>query len=66
MSLKPALLIFIAVLTAGCAIEAPQYTTDCDWVRPIRPSRHDVLTDGTVAQIVALNEVWERVCEPMP
>ena len=66
MSLKPILLIYAAVLTAGCAIEVPTYNTECDWVQPIRPSREDVLTDGTVAQIVALNEVWERVCEPLP
>ena len=62
MSLNPALLICATVLTVGCAIEAPTFNTECDWLQPIRPSRYDVLTDETVAQIVALNEVWEEVC----
>lgn len=62
MSLKPTLLICAAVLTAGCAIEAPTYNTECDWLQPIRPSRYDVLTDETVAQILTHNEVWEKVC----
>jgi hypothetical protein len=62
MSLKPALLICAAVLAAGCAIDVPPNDAGCDWVQPIRPSHEDRLTDGTVAQIVALNEVWEEVC----
>lgn len=36
--------------------------SDCDWAEPIRPSRADVLTDGTLEQIVAHNEIGERLC----
>ena len=36
--------------------------TDCDWAEPIKPSRADVLTDDTLAQIVAHNEIGERLC----
>ncbi|MDV7271849.1 hypothetical protein RYZ20_13145 [Thioclava sp. A2] len=35
---------------------------DCDWAEPIRPSRRDVLTEDTRAQIVAHNEIGERLC----
>jgi hypothetical protein len=49
-------------LTAGCAIEPRWVHDDCDWAEPIRPSRGDVLTDGTLAQIVAHNEIGERLC----
>lgn len=55
-------LISIAVLTAGCATDLRPLRDDCDWAEPIRPSREDVLTDGTLAQIVAHNEVGERIC----
>lgn len=61
-SLKHLLLIGATALSAGCGIEAPQFDTGCDWVMPIRPSHQDQLTDGTVAQILAHNEVWEEVC----
>ena len=49
-------------LTAGCAIEPRWVHDDCDWAEPIRPSRADVLTDGTLAQIVAHSEIGERLC----
>jgi hypothetical protein len=56
-------LISIAVLTAGCAMTGPRHLrADCDWAEPIRPSREDVLTDGTLEQIVAHNEIGERLC----
>lgn len=56
-------LISTAALTAGCVTTAPRpIRSDCDWAEPIRPSREDVLTDGTLAQIVAHNEVGERIC----
>jgi len=55
-------LILTAVLTAGCAIEPRWVHDDCDWAEPIRPSRGDVLTDRTLAQIVAHNEIGERLC----
>ena len=61
-SLKHLLLISAAALSAGCGIKAPQFDTACDWVMPIRPSKQDQLTVGTVAQILAHNEVWKEVC----
>jgi hypothetical protein len=55
-------LILTAVLTAGCGTESRFLRDDCDWAEPIRPSRADVLTDETLAQIVAHNEIGERLC----
>jgi hypothetical protein len=55
-------LILSAVFTAGCAIEPWGLRDDCDWAEPIRPSRQDVLSDGTLAQIVAHNEAGSRLC----
>ena len=55
-------LILTAVLSAGCAIDPSRYRESCDWAEPIRPSRADVLTDETSAQIVAHNEIGERLC----
>ncbi|WP_420587680.1 hypothetical protein [Marivita sp.] len=55
-------LILSAGLTAGCAIDARGLRDDCDWAEPIRPSRGDVLSDETLAQILAHNEVGARLC----
>ena len=55
-------LILTFGLTAGCAIDPSRYRESCDWAEPIHPSRGDVLTDGTLAQIVAHNEIGERLC----
>lgn len=55
------LLALIAVSTAGCATD-PILKSDCDWVKPIRPSRADVLTEQTKQQIVAHNEAGEKLC----
>ena len=55
-------LILAIGLTAGCATEPRFLRDDCDWAEPIRPSRADVLTDETLAQIVAHNEIGERLC----
>ena len=50
---KPiAMLLLIAVSTAGCATERLA-RNDCDWAQPIRPSRKDVLTRQTKEQIAA-------------
>ena len=53
-------------LTAGCAIDPRGLRDDCDWAEPIRPSRQDVLSDDTLAQIVAHNEVGARLCGWQP
>lgn len=59
---KPASLILcVAVSTAGCATDSRPL--ECVWVEPIRPSRADVLTDGTARQILVHNETWERLCQ---
>jgi hypothetical protein len=55
-------LTLTVALTAGCAIEPSRYRESCDWAEPIRLSRADVLTDETFAQIVAHNEIGERLC----
>ena len=55
-------MIFSAALTAGCATEPTSQSDACDWAQPIRPSRADVLTEGTLAQIVAHNETGEVLC----
>lgn len=59
-------LILSAGLTVGCAIDPRFVRDDCDWAEPIRPSRADVLSDGTLAQIVAQNEVGARLCGWVP
>jgi hypothetical protein len=59
-------LILIPALSAGCAIDPHGLRTDCDWAEPIKPSRADVLTDDTLAQIVAHNEIGERLCGWVP
>ena len=55
-------LSLIVALTTGCAIDPRVPRDDCDWAEPIRLSRADVLSDGTLAQIVAHNEIGERLC----
>ena len=57
---------FSAALTAGCATEPTSQSDACDWVQPIRLSRADVLTEGTLAQIVAHNETGEVLCGWVP
>ena len=59
-------LILSTGLTAGCAIDPRDLRDDCDWAEPIRPSRQDVLTDITLAQIVAHNEIGARLCGWVP
>jgi hypothetical protein len=56
-----AMLLLIAVSTAGCATERLA-RSDCDWARPIKPSRKDVLTRKTKEQIAAHNEAGARIC----
>jgi hypothetical protein len=56
-----AILISIAVSTAGCATDL-RLTSDCDWAQPIRPSRSDVLTRQTKEQILAHNDAGAKIC----
>ena len=56
--LLPGLLLAVsACATSGPAIDS------CVWVKPIYVSKADVLTDGTVEQILRHNEAWERICK---
>ena len=59
-------LILSVGLTVGCAIDPRGLRDDCDWAEPIRPARTDVLSDGTLAQIVAHNEVGAQLCGWQP
>ena len=54
--------ILSAALTAGCAIDPTPDRDACDWAALIRPSRADVLSDSTLAQIVTHNEIGTRLC----
>ena len=55
-------LILTAVLSAGCGIDPRDLWDNCYWAEPIRLSRADVLTDETLKQIVAHNEIGARLC----
>ncbi len=44
---------------SGCATSEPQ---DCMLFQAIRPSKADVLTDGTVTQILEHNKVGKAIC----
>lgn len=59
-------LISMIALIAGCGTSRSVWDSDCAWAEPIRPSRSDVLTDGTLRQIVAHNEVGARLCGWVP
>jgi hypothetical protein len=59
-------MILSAGLTAGCAIDPQSLRDACDWAEPIRPSRSDSLSDGTLTQIVAHNEIGTRLCGWQP
>lgn len=48
----------VVLLVAGCETRS----NSCDWAAPLRPSTQDVLTQGTVEQIVLHNTLGERLC----
>lgn len=56
-----AMLVLIAVSTAGCAID-PSLRSDCDWAQPIKLLRQDVLSRQTKAQIAAHNDTGAKLC----
>ena len=56
--LLPGLLLAVS----ACSSVGPA-TNECVWVKPIYVSKADVLTEGTVEQILRHNETWERVCK---
>lgn len=59
-------LILSAGLIAGCGINPRGLHADCDWAEPILASRQDSLSEGTLAQIVAHNEIGARLCGWVP
>lgn len=59
------MLALTTALMGGCATN-PAFKDDCDWSKPIRPSRADVLTDGTKRQILAHNEAGKKLCGWQP
>lgn len=56
------LLLSLMLGVSACAISGPA-TDSCAWVKPIYVSKQDVLTDGTVDQILAHNEKWAEICD---
>jgi hypothetical protein len=56
-----AMIASIGVSIAGCATD-PILRKDCDWAKPIKPSRADVLSRQTKEQIAAHNEIGARLC----
>jgi len=49
-------------LIAGCGIDPNHLGTDCAWAEPIRTSRQDVMSDTTLSQIVAHNDLGAQLC----
>ena len=67
MTFKTLIVPILSVgLTGGCAIDPRDLRDDCDWAEPIRSSRQDLLSDDTLAQIVAHNEVGAQLCGWQP
>jgi hypothetical protein len=50
-----------AASISGCAT-SPVFKDDCNWAKPILPSRADVLTGETRRQILAHNEAGAKLC----
>jgi hypothetical protein len=55
------LLVSLTLAVSACGTVGPAIDS-CVWVKPIYVSKQDVLTDGTVAAILAHNEKWQEIC----
>lgn len=53
-------LLALTLLVSAC-VGGP-VSDYCAIASPIHPDERDVLTDGTVLQILTHNETWERLC----
>jgi hypothetical protein len=53
----------LVILLSGCAGGSGQGVDVCGPWKPIYPGAADVVTDGTARQILAHNEVGERLCD---
>jgi hypothetical protein len=51
----------LTLAVSACATSGPAIDS-CVWVKPIYISKADVLTDGTVEQVLRHNEAWARIC----
>ena len=58
-------LLLLSLMSAGlgCSTVGAGTSDYCTLYKPILVSKQDVLTDGTVDQILRANETWERVCK---
>lgn len=56
------LILSLMLGASACTSVGPVTDGGCSWVEPIRVSREDVLTDGTVEQILNHNEKLEVIC----
>lgn len=60
--------MMMALSVTSCATTGPAkpvvVDTSCDWVGPIwlDKSEIDVMTDGTLRQILSHNETWKKKC----
>lgn len=50
------------LLVTGCGGGSATSGSFCTIASPIYVSSRDVLTDGTVVEILKHNETWERLC----
>jgi hypothetical protein len=55
------ILAVLILSVSACATSGPA-TDSCAWVKPIYVSKQDVLTDGTVDQILGHNTKWQEIC----
>lgn len=55
---------YLIILTAlsGCKQFSGTVTNECVWAKPIRPSADDVLTSGTVTQLLIHNSKGADIC----
>lgn len=56
------LLLLLMSAGLGCASPGPVSSDYCSIYKPILVSEQDVLTDGTVEQILRANETWQEIC----
>lgn len=55
-------LLLLMLLVTGCGGGSATSGSFCTIASPIYVSSRDVLTDGTVVEILKHNETWERLC----
>ena len=53
----------LLMLSVSACLSSTVGINPCIEFRPILVSHSDLLTDGTVSQILEFNEMWNRMCE---